>query len=957
MTRIFLFLAGMLLPGLAMAQHIELRGYVMDAQADAPLEGVTVRLTTLADSLLGGAITSDSGRFVVHNLPAGKIVLYLELDGFDSLRQEFDLPADMPVVELGTAKMASTSVLVDGIVIRSEVPPLIQRGDTAEYNADAFKTQPDATTEDLLRKMPGVVVKDGEVEAQGEKITRVLVDGKPFMGDDAKAALKNLPAEAIQKVQVYDRKSDQARFTGFDDGETEKTLNIVTRPQYRNGAYGRLYAGGGTDDRYNLGGIYSRSKNNMRYFIVGQSNNINEQNFSISDLTGGGASFMMRGGGGRGGSGGGGRSSGGSGTNISDFLVPMQGGITQTHAGGVNFSTQKEGKVGINGSYFYNEAQNNTRQELRRLFVLPQDSGQVYNELQTSRSISRNHRLNMRVEYTLDSNNAFIFEPRFTLQDYTGSYQLGGSTSNDLRLLNTTSNTFTSDLLAWNVSGDLLWQHKFRRERRTLSLNVVADQDQKTGDSRLLASNAFYGENTQPSSSQDQARDLDQDSWGIRLNAEYTEPAGKYGMMKLLYGWRWRDNDARKETYGFSPLSQQYSELDTLLSSTFASAYQAHQAGLGYAWHKDKSTLNLSLNAQQATLQNAQQFPYAAQLRRDFQNLLPGVTFRHEISKTESLRLMYRTNTQEPSIDQLQEVIDNRNPLQLKTGNPNLSQQYQHRLFTRYNRVNVAKGRNLFFMVGGTTSPNYLGNSTLIARADTTLPEGIFMARGTQLSRTENLPGYYTLRSFASYGFTLDSLRYNLNFNGGLTYARTPGKVNNALNYSNSTIFTLGFTIGTNISQKIDLNLNSFSNFSRASNTLQTQLNTNYFSQNTRFAGYWNFWKGFFIQAELNHNLYTGLSQGFDQNFLLLNGAAGVKFLPKQQAELRLSVFDLLGQNTSISRTVTDIAIEDNMTQVLKTYWMATFTWKFNTYAKNMAPTPGEGPPPGMMFNPQFRRP
>jgi hypothetical protein len=304
-------------------------------------------------------------------------------------------------------------------------------------------------------------------------------------------------------------------------------------------------------------------------------------------------------------------------------------------------------------------------------------------------------------------------------------------------------------------------------------------------------------------------------------------------------------------------------------------------------------------------------------------------------------------------VDQLQEVLDNRNPLQLKIGNAGLGQQFTHRFFSRYSRVNVAKGRNFFAMLFGTTSPNYLGNSTLIARADTLLPGGLFLPRGSQLTRTENLPGYNTLRSFASYGFPLDSLRYNLNFNLGLTYARTPGKVNDALNYANSTTLTLGFTIGTNISQKLDLSLNSFSNFSQATNSLQTQLNTTYFSQNTRFAGYWNFWKGFFVQTDVTHTLFSGLADGFDQNFVLLNGGLGYKFLKKQNAQVTLTAFDLLGQNTSVSRTITDIAIEDNLTQVLQTYYMFTFSWKFNTYAKGNAPGEGQMPPHGIMMMPR----
>ncbi|MFT5386805.1 MAG: hypothetical protein ACI81W_004223, partial [Saprospiraceae bacterium] len=309
------------------AQNFSITGKVVDTETNEPLAGAHVSLLHPWGEAYKTAVSSGNGSFELNNLSKGGYALQISYIGYTNYETEVTI-VDENVV-LGILNM-SEGVALSQVEITAKIPLAEQKGDTTQYNAEAFKVMQDASAEELIEKMPGVVIKDGKIQAQGEEVTEILVDGKPFFGNDPQAALKNLPAEVISKIQVYDQTSEQSSFSGFKDGETTKTINIITRPEMRNGQFGKAYAGYGYENKYQAGGNASLFNGNQRISFIGQTNNINQQNFSSEDLLGvtGGSSGRGGGmrGGGRGGRGGGGRGGGSS----RDFLIGQQNGIAET---------------------------------------------------------------------------------------------------------------------------------------------------------------------------------------------------------------------------------------------------------------------------------------------------------------------------------------------------------------------------------------------------------------------------------------------------------------------------------------------------------------------------------------------------------------------------------------------------------------------------------------------------
>jgi uncharacterized membrane protein YgcG len=917
------------------AQNYTVKGTVKDSVTQSPLPGANVVLIRAADSLLVGAAADVEGRFTLEKVQAGRYLLRISFLGYQLFEKRIFIRNQS--LELGDIPLVMASTQLNEVQVMGKTPTVVQNGDTTQFNAKAFKTQPDATAEDLLQKMPGMDVSNGTVKAQGEDVARILVDGKPFFGDDASAALKNLPAEIIDQIQVYDQKSDQAQFTGFDDGQNSKTINIVTRADRRKGQFGKFYVGYGAGNKYQAGGNLNIFKNDRRISLIAQSNNINIQNFSSQDLVGisGSSGQGGRGGGGgrsggQGGRGGGGQSGG---SSTSNFMVGQQSGISTTHAAGLNYSDKWGKKVDVTGSYFFNRSNNNANQFSFRNYVLPADSGQTYQQNSLSSSTNYNQRLNFRLNYQIDSANSLLIRPSFSWQQNDGISSLSAQTKNVEEVLNQTSNDFSSQLTGYNFSNEALFRHRFSKPRRTFSLSLNTGYNRYRGESNLRAENNFY-DGTVDADTVNQNSSLIKNGWNLSGNASYTEPLGKKSMLQLNYIVSWQRNNSNKETFNFSEETSRYSLLDTALTNRFESRYISQQVGSSYRYQAQKLNLSFGANYQVAQLKNDQLLPRTFDLSRTFYNLLPSAMLRYQFSNKQNLNINYRAATNQPSVDQLQNVINNANPIQLSTGNPDLKQTYQHNLTFRYTAANTERSRTSFASLSGSYATNYVVNSIFIAERDSVLNGGIDLKKGSQLSRPVNTDGYWTLRSFGTYGVPIKLLKSNLNLNASFNYTHSPGYINNQLNYSDAQTLGLGVVLSSNISEKLDFTLSSTSSFNRSQNTLQSKLNSRYFNQNSRLSLNWIFWKGFVYQTSLNHQVNSGLSNGYNQNFLLWNMSLGKKFLKNQQGELKLSVYDALKQNNSIQRNINVAYVEDVQTQVLQRYFMLTFTYNLRNFRK-----------------------
>ena len=922
-------------------QYWVVKGTVVDSTDQVPLFAATVALKSLADSTVKAKISDQTGAFRITGVLNGKYELSISFVGYKTFKQTVDVKD--ATLNLGTIAMAMDARQLDGVTVDGMNQRVVQNGDTVEMNAIAYKVNPDATAQDLLEKMPGVVIQNGQVQAQGENVTRVLVDGREFFGDDPNAALTNLPAEIIEKIQVYDEGSEQSRFTGFQDGETSKTLNIITKASMRNGTFGKVYAGGGSDETYNMGGSINLFREKSRTTILGQMNNINIQNFATSDLLGITSGGGRRGGrgGGRGGAGGfagGGRGAGGAGGgrfgnggNLSDFLVGQQAGISETKAFGINYSLKANDKLDITASYFFNTSQNNADESIFRQFILPGNEGQTYEENTLSPSRNTNHRFSARIEYAINERNSLQIRPRLTLQDNSGSALVTGLTLNNGETLNSTRTLNQSDLLAYNISNNLLWRHRFEKRGRTLSINLNTAYNQSAGESFLDSENSFFRNGVESTDDLDQFADLDNPGYNVTANVVYTEPLTERSQLSLNYRWGYQKTDSDKKTFDFNEASGDYIDLNTPLSNTFESIYTTNRAGLGYNLRGEKANLSINLNYQLAELDNDQTFPFTDNIQRTFNNFVPSISYRYRFERTKNISVNYRTSTNAPSITQLQDVIDNSNPLFVSAGNPNLEQNFQHSVVARFVSTNIEKSSTFFAMVMASFSDNYIGNSTTIASRGNSTVNGITLEPGAQFTQPVNLEGYRTVRSFISYGLPLTGIKSNLNLTANFNYSRTPELINDELNFSSSPTFGLGWVLSSNISEKIDFTISSNSSLNVVNNSLQAVSNTNYFSQGTRLRLNWIFGDGIVFRSTVNHTYNSGLSDGFNQNYALWNLEVGKKVM-KQKGELKLTVFDMLKQNQSIARSVNGSYIEDSQSQILTQYFMLTFTYNIRSF-------------------------
>jgi hypothetical protein len=914
------------------SQVFTVSGTVTDSSGATPLFGASVIIKIAGDTtghIVTGTSTDTLGKFTLTGIAPGTYRITTAYTSYRSASRRVTV-TDANVSGI-TITMRYTGVLLDGVDINDKQVRMKQNADTTDFNAGAYKTHPDATAEDLVNKLPGVTNENGTVKVNGEEVKQVLVDGKPYFGDDPNAALKNMPADMVDKVQVYDKSSDQSQFTGFDDGQSKKTINIVTKKNAVNGKFGKLYAGYGTDDRYNAGATLNLFNNARRVTLLGMSNNINQQNFSMSDITGAGGasggSGRPMGMGGRGGSGG--YSRGGS----NNFSVSQLGGVTTTNSFGVNYSDDWGKKIKVSGSYFFNLSDNKNSTTLSRNYFTS-DSTLTYNETNESSTRNINHRFNFRFEYTIDSLNTLIINSRFTSQftDYSKHLE-GQNLSFDATPLTTAFTINNSENLGYNITNGLTFRHRLGKPGRTIAVDLNESYSPRSGNGSYYSRNEYSNDTTLIN----QQSTTKTGAYTLSATLSYTEPVGKGGQFLFNYTPSVSKSYTDKQTNNYDANADDFVLPDSALTNKYENNYFTQKAGINYRYNAKKASIILGNDFQLAMLNGHQTFPSESVVDKTFQNVLPNMTFNYKFSQGKNLKVVYRTATVAPTVSQLQNVIDNSNPLQLKAGNPNLSQDYEHTLIAHFGKTNTEKATGFFvFFYGGLTN-NYIGNSSFIATHDTTV-DNIFLNAGTQLSRYENMKGYKNARGFITYSFALTKLKCNLglNFSGGIS--ETPARINGVLNYSDNRNFGPGVTLSSNISEKLDFMVSYNGTFNIITNSVQKQSDNSYFSHTASMKFNWMFYKGFVLNTSLDQTYYSGLGQGYNTNYLLWNSSLAYKFLKNKSLEAKFSVFDMLDQNKSVTRTVTDTYIEDSRTNTLQRYFMFTLTYNIKKFKQPEAP-------------------
>ena len=905
----FIFISCLLLVSyVGFAQNLTIQGSLKDSIANRALNSATVSLVYAKDSsLVSFSRTNEDGVFNFKNLTPGSYLISVSYVGYN--------PKWVPVLA-GTEKTIEMGVIymndvnsMSTVTVTARRPPVVINGDSVEFNSENFKTAPNAVVEDLLKKMPGIEVdKSGGITVNGKTVTKVFVNGKEFFTGDPKMATKNLPADAVDKIQVYDRKSDQAMFTGIDDGSEETAINLKLKKDRNKSTFGKLNAGAGTPSVFDAQGNVNVINNEEQFSAIGGANNTNRQNFSGRNIIN-----FSGGGGGRPGAGGGVtvNFSGGSGETDANAQ-----GIADTYSIGGNYSNLfNDKKTEFNANLSVSDV---TRNNNSRSFTQNLTPGNAFNRISNSNSIAGNKQQNFgsTIDHKVSDNFSFRFTPSLGLQqttnyseDSTQTYLTNGNLLNS----NTTIASSASD--AVNAASTLLLRKKFAKKGRTLSSTLTQSFNRSNSNGIQYTEQLSYNNNKLTNDSiLDQQNIRKGENSSYSANLIYTEPLGKKSLLEFNTYLSKSIGSSSRKIYDYSTLTDGYGVLNTRLTNEFNSEYTYSGGGMSYRSNQKKYNFSTGVSLQKAVL-DGENISAKTKLSQSFQDILPNATFRYNFSQTKNLNVDYRTSTNQPSITQLQPVLDQSNINRQSIGNPDLKRSYVHNLNIRFFSSKILAGKSFFSTLNASTTNNSIVNY------DSVLPNR------TILTRPVNVNGAYRINGSMNYGFGIKKLKSRLSFglNAGL---------NNNISYANGILNTI-VTKSTGPSMSytyivddvIDINLTARYSFSNTNNAVNPTLNTNFLTKvfGADMTNYLPF--NIVLNQSFNYAINTGRAEGFNTSIPIWNASFSKFFMKNKRAEIKMSAFDLLNKNIGINRNVSQNQIVDRSYNVISQYFMLTFTY------------------------------
>lgn len=941
MKRILGLFALLAVSAAAQAAPITVKGKVVGSDDGQPIAGAYVIVNAAEpDAVRRTSLTGSDGSFSVVSREK-TTALTISFIGYRDFVRTID-PAAGRTVDLGTIRLVPEAQVAQEVKVTAKAPMATMRGDTLQYNAAAFKTNPDASSEDLLKKMPGVTTdNNGAVEVHGQTVGKVYVDGKEFFADDPAVALKTLPADVVESMQIFDDKSDESKFSGFDDGERIKAINIVTKNGVSTSTFGKVYGGYGSDNRYSVGAAANIFNVNQRWTVLAARNNVNNQGFTLNDI----ASSMT---GRRGGMGMGG------GSNVNQFTTSVRGGIQTTTMAGLNYQGDFK-KVKVGGSYFFN----NVNADIWR--AVGQDyknMARLYNDTTATRGYNYQHRANIRLEWNPNETNRIFFTPRVTYSTNHGNSSSVQTTWLDGMLNNTAANRYTTKLGTYDASANLFWMHRLGKAGRTFSVGGSVGGSNGWGDRTQRSEYGTLGDETDGSeetrvspldlytkasgdltySVLNQIGTLGTPGFDVSARASYAEPLSQSSRLQFSYRISYDKSDSRILSYDWDPVLGEVLELDPTTSNLFDRNQMRHSGTVGYNWvKKDKITLNAAVSYQYSTLNDDETYPREMDNRYHFSAWLPRLRFEWKPTLMQSLNVQYRRSTSTPNVNQLQDVLDLSNPLQVYYGNPNLKQSYTDRIEVHYNLANPEKSTNFHVFAFATLTQNYIANHRRFLTEDEEY-QGTTIVRGAQVSSPVNLNGYASANLFGIYSFRINPIRSNMNIGFLYQYAQTPSMEDNVQYLSHSNRMGMHLALTSNISENVDFTV-AYRPSLNFTTSRQKDNGTQEFNRTfDRYVGsdlsaFLNIflWKGLFINADATWRNSFGTQASYSQHYALLNAGIGYKFLKYRQAEVRLSAYDLLNQNRAFWQSSNDTYTQTTLSNVLKRYFMVSFTYKFDT--------------------------
>lgn len=936
-----ILIASLLLSLPAMAAII--KGKVVDA-ASAPLQGVTTQIIQYPDSVRKGyMITSAKGDFSFKGIQPGNYVINLSMVGMDDIRKIVEVSDTTTAINLGSIEMTETSVMLQDAVVTAIKAAVVAKQDTLEFNAGSFKTQANASVEDLLKKLPGVEVSsDGTITSGGKTVSKILVDGKEFFSDDTKMATKNLPSEIVDKVQVVDRKSDLARLTGVDDGEEETVINLTVKKDMKNGWFGSLEGGYGTDKRYEGKFNISTFTDLNQISIVGGANNINDLGFMD----------MGRG-------------------RFTSF--GSNGGINTSQQLGLNFNVGKTENLRFGGNVFYSHSDRHATSQTNTQYTQP-----GRNEYKTASSTSddegHNVRADFRMEWKIDDYNTLDFRPQFSFNKRDAEASGESFMRNngfDGQLVNSNISNRYNHGTSYNLSGRLIFNHNFASHPgRSFSVQAnyeFSDTKQKTTSWSDIE---YYLLNNPDDENETLYRFLDNHSWNNSVGARltWTEPLGdvkRGNFLQVAYRFNLKFNDAVKDTYNvplpeetssFTPVDfrslPEGSIFDADLSNRFKNRFTTQELQVGYKKVNSKYNLEAGLlfspssSGSTDLLNSARNIP-----TRWVWNVGPFARFRYRFSKTKSIRADYRARTSAPSLTQLQPVADESDPLHVTVGNPDLKPTFTQSLNAHFNNYNKDTQQAMNAMMRLQYSQNVIVNKT------TSDPE-----TGKRTTTYANANGNFSAMGMFMINQPFRNRKWRFQAHAFANYSSAAGYINEDFNRTGNLRLSpsAGLTFSCDVFQ---MSANPTYSFSMADFTLPNQKTqiTHSYGFRADAALYLPF--GLQVNTDLSFDKTSGYSAGFNSATWLWNAQISYSVLKDKSLTFSVRAYDLLGQNKNISRSVSANQIVDSRYNDLTRYVMFGVSYTFNTM-KNKARRSGpeefgdgphgehgrpQGPPPGGM--------
>ncbi|MBC7934417.1 MAG: outer membrane beta-barrel protein [Rhizobacter sp.] len=873
-------------------------------------------------------VTNEKGSFTFNDVKKARVEVITSYVGFKKFLSYYDYTEQTGEQNIWDIVLTPGDVTLETVTV--EAAKIQIKEDTVSYRIDSTMYRKNDNVEEVLKKLPGIEVdnKTGKVTAQGKEVTKVRVNGKDFFGGDVTTATRELNADMVDKIQVIDDYGDQAAFTGVRDGEASKTLNIQLKKDKNKGYFGNLSAGIGTEDRYQAGVSLNIFNNERQISIIGNMNNTNASTFNFGSA-GGAMGGMMAG---MASSMGIGRGGAGAGAAFGNFGT--SNGLNDTKSIGLNFRDQWGPKVSAYGSYSFSNRQSTTIQNESRQNNITNPNINLTNT--NDYAVNNNHRFSFNVEYKIDSFNYLKFSPNVSVTNTNGENfsDFSFATLNGDKNREGIINSFT-DSKSPSINGSLLFNHRFKKRGRTLSLNL-------SGNSGYTESMNDYDNYTDyyfPVYRSDtilQYVTQDNDNRSVSARASYIEPLSKTKSLEFNYSYTRQITGNDRESYKVDPATNEKTYQDSL-SNIFDNVYVTNRIGANFRNNQKKVNYSVGFAVQPASIES-NSFTGKYSYKRAIFNYFPVFRYQYNFSKSRSFSVNYSGSTRQPSYSQLQPVYDSTNLQYVTLGNPDLKPEFSNSLSLRYNNFDFITG-NVFF---GTINASFTNDKIVNNAFDRGIAQEI---------RYLNADGYYSLSAFYNFSRPIQNRKYVFNFGGNASFNNNIAYLENQRTTGKNFVLGQRFSMDYKLKKWLESNLalnfvfNDAQNAANKSASSTTRAWT--ISHNSRLF----LPKGIVFTYDMDKTINSGYGEGVNTNPFIINAALEKQFFKSKKLSLKLNAFDMLNENTSITRTVNSYYITDTRTNRLGRYFMLSAIFRLNKFSgkapqqnRMMMGGPGGGP-------------